>query len=107
MSLEKVQEYRLILQDVKYNWSEKEQSVVLSGYYWLNYFSILPAGVLAQKYGPKKVMGFAQGISLIISFLIPILADYGFIAVTCIRAVQGFLSVSRVSYFSRHHSGRL
>lgn len=75
--------------------------MVLGGYYKINYISILPAGILAQKYGAKKVAGYSQFISSCMSSIIPILAGYGPVVVTWIRAAQGALSVNLlISYFS-------
>ncbi|XP_065204369.1 sodium-dependent phosphate transport protein 3-like [Planococcus citri] len=79
-----------------YDWSEAEQNMVLSGYYWLNYISIMLGGILAHKYGSKKVVGFAQVISSTMSSLIPIVAGYGPLAVAWIRAIQGVLSFMSV-----------
>ncbi|XP_065221657.1 sodium-dependent phosphate transport protein 3-like [Planococcus citri] len=78
------------------DWSESEQNTVLSGYYWLNYISILPGGVLAHKYGSKIVGGYAQLISSAMSSLIPIVANYGYLQVAWLRAIQGVLSFMSV-----------
>ncbi|XP_065209921.1 sialin-like [Planococcus citri] len=79
-------------QNSGYNWSEAEQNLVLSGYYWLNYVAIMPGGILAHKYGAKIVVGYAQLISSTMSSLIPMAAQSGPLAVSWIRAVQGVLS---------------
>ncbi|XP_065204374.1 sialin-like isoform X2 [Planococcus citri] len=83
-------------QETGYDWSETEQNTVLSGYYRLNYISIMLGGVLAHKYGSKKVVGFAQVISSAMSSLIPWTAEYGPQTVTWIRAIQGVLSFMSV-----------
>lgn len=74
-------------------WSKEECEMVLGGYYKITYIAILPAGVLAHKYGPKVVAGYSQLISSCMSSLIPLLATYEPIVVTWIRAIQGALSV--------------
>ncbi|XP_065223740.1 sodium-dependent phosphate transport protein 3-like isoform X2 [Planococcus citri] len=79
-----------------FDWSESEQNIVLSGYYWLNYFSILPGGVLAHKYGSKIVAGYAQVIASAMSSLIPIVTVYGPLQVAWLRAIQGVLSFMAV-----------
>ncbi|XP_065204371.1 sodium-dependent phosphate transport protein 1-like isoform X2 [Planococcus citri] len=76
-----------------YDWSEAEQNLVLSGYHWLNYVSIMLGGILAHKYGSKKVVGFAQVISSAMSSLIPTIAGYGPLEVAWLRAIQGVLSL--------------
>ncbi|XP_065204370.1 sialin-like isoform X1 [Planococcus citri] len=79
-----------------YDWSEAEQNLVLSGYHWLNYVSIMLGGILAHKYGSKKVVGFAQVISSAMSSLIPTIAGYGPLEVAWLRAIQGVLSFMSV-----------
>ncbi|KAL6974744.1 hypothetical protein U1Q18_050874 [Sarracenia purpurea var. burkii] len=71
--------------------------MVLSGYYWLNYVSIMPGGILAHKYGSKRVVGYAQLISSAMSSLIPMTAGYGPLTVSCIRAAQGVLSIGIIT----------
>ncbi|XP_065221658.1 sodium-dependent phosphate transport protein 3-like [Planococcus citri] len=81
---------------VIFDWSESEKNIVLSGYHWLNYISILPGGVLAHKFGSKIMAGYAQLISSTMSSLIPIVATYGPLKVAWLRAVQGVLSFMSV-----------
>ncbi|XP_065204379.1 sodium-dependent phosphate transport protein 3-like [Planococcus citri] len=75
-----------------FDWSEAEQNMVLAGFFRLNYLSIFLGGVLAQKYGPKLVIGYAQFIISMMCSLIPIVAGYGAVWVSWIGSVQGLLA---------------
>ncbi|XP_065209922.1 sodium-dependent phosphate transport protein 3-like [Planococcus citri] len=76
-----------------FDWTEAEQNMILSGFFRLNYLSILAGGVLAQKYGSKIVVGCTQFTISVLSSLIPFAAEYGSEIVSWVRAVQGLLSV--------------
>ncbi|XP_065204378.1 sodium-dependent phosphate transport protein 3-like isoform X2 [Planococcus citri] len=75
-----------------FDWTEAEQNMVLSGFFRLNYLSILAGGVLAQKYGSKLVVGYTQFTISVLCSLIPFAAEYGSEIVSWVRAVQGLLS---------------
>lgn len=77
-----------------YDWSDYEKRTALSSYHWLSWLTILPGSVLAQKFGPKIVLGSTLFISAVMSSLIPFGAQYGAKVVIFIRMMQGFFSVS-------------
>lgn len=55
----------------RFEWTQKEQGVILSSFHWGYLLSCLPSGLLAQKFGGKYVLAFGIVFSGILSMLIP------------------------------------
>ncbi|XP_066993783.1 sialin isoform X2 [Anabrus simplex] len=75
----------------RYAWNEYQQGLILGGFFWLHWISQIPGGVLAQRYGTKKVYGLSNVAMCVVGFLIPPLAAYDYRLVVFIRLLQGFI----------------
>jgi MFS family permease len=53
----------------------------------------IPGGVLAQRYGTKKVYGLSNGVAAMLSCAIPIAAKINYKTLLGVRLVQGFIAV--------------
>jgi MFS family permease len=63
----------------------------------------LPGGMLAQKYGTKKVFGFSQFGSVLVAFLLPWSARTGAWGLIFMRCFQGLLNVSPLSIITQSY----
>ncbi|XP_066581859.1 sialin [Prorops nasuta] len=75
-------------------WSEYEQGLVLGAYYWLHWLFQIPGGLLARKYGTKFVFGWANFLTAIIGFFIPVAARYHIHFLIALRSLQGLIAGS-------------
>lgn len=74
-------------------WDEREQGMVLGAFFWLHWITQLPGGMLAQRFGGKRVFGFSQLVGSLMCFLMPFAAYYDLYALLFLRFVQGFITV--------------
>lgn len=73
-----------------FDWSPKEQGVLLSAFYWCYTFNQLPGGLLAFKFGGKFIFGVSIFATAVCTCLTPPAATYGgYYAVFVMRALQG------------------
>ncbi|KAF8787057.1 Sialin like protein [Argiope bruennichi] len=73
----------------RYDWSPKEQGIILGSFYYGYLFTILPGGYLAQKFSPKWVFGLGVFFSAMLSLLTPTATAMGVIALVTLRILQG------------------
>lgn len=83
-----------LLPEGEFDWSSTTQSAILGSFYWAYIISQVIGGLATQKCGTKRVFGYAQMVTALCSFLIPIAAETHYIAVIILRFTQGFASVS-------------
>lgn len=67
----------------EYDWNQQTQSTILSSFFWGYVFTQVPAGQLAERFGPKMIIFFAMLISSILTMLTPICASMGGWQVNC------------------------
>lgn len=77
----------------KFAWDEKKQSLILGAYFWLHWLTQIPGGILAQKYGTKKIYGLSNFSGALFCFIIPFSAYLGHHYLILVRVVQGLLTV--------------
>lgn len=77
----------------KYPWNEYQVNLVLGSFFWGYVCTELPGGRLAEIVGPKRVFGYSMLVSSAITFLTPLSATYGYVAVVVLRALIGFMLV--------------
>nr|XP_018909283.1 PREDICTED: sialin-like [Bemisia tabaci] len=87
--------------DNLFEWDEIQQGHVLGAFFWLHWVSQVPGGMLARKYGTKKVFGLANLCISLMAYLIPFCAKWSFGALVAIRSLQGI--VSGFSWPAMHH----
>uniref|UniRef100_T1HJF2 Major facilitator superfamily (MFS) profile domain-containing protein n=1 Tax=Rhodnius prolixus TaxID=13249 RepID=T1HJF2_RHOPR len=72
------------------NWTSSEKGTVLGAFFWGYMMTQIPAGILAGKYGPCKLLGVALLFCGLMTLLVPVAAIYGgFISVCVCRVLQG------------------
>jgi MFS family permease len=82
---------------LRFDWDEKQQGLILGSFFWLFWTTQVPGGLLAQRYGTKLVFGLTNGIPCLLSFFIPLFARMDYRALVFLRALQGFIAVSTFS----------
>ncbi|XP_069705481.1 sialin-like [Periplaneta americana] len=85
----------------RFNWDEKQQGLVLGGFFWLHWICQVPGGMLAQKYGTKLVFGLSNVTPCLLSFLVPICARLDYRVLVVLRAFQGL--IGGLSWPAMHH----
>lgn len=73
----------------RYNWSSHDQSVILGAYFYGYLLTSLPAGVIAERFGPRNVVGFTHAMSAFLTALTPLAASYGLWFIVINRAALG------------------
>nr|XP_023015178.1 sialin [Leptinotarsa decemlineata] len=75
----------------RFDWNEKEQGYILGSYFWFHWLTQIPGGLLATKYGTKKVFGLANLMGILGCLIIPWFAYRGSKFLIFIRCIQGML----------------
>ncbi|XP_046556711.1 uncharacterized transporter slc-17.2-like [Haliotis rubra] len=86
----------LMSEHAEFYWTKGEQSGILSAYFYGYIITQIPAGILASKYGGKRVMFVGLLIGSIVSLLLPIGARTSIYLVYVLRVILG---VSQGVYF--------
>ncbi|GFY74222.1 hypothetical protein TNIN_499541, partial [Trichonephila inaurata madagascariensis] len=73
----------------RYEWSYKEQAVILGSFYYGYLLTLLPGGYLAQAFSAKWVFGLGIFFSGLLSLLTPTVAAMGAIPLVILRISQG------------------
>ncbi|KAG4078959.1 hypothetical protein HA402_010911 [Bradysia odoriphaga] len=60
----------------RYAWSAYEQSLVIGSYFWGGTVTMFIAGIFAERYGARKVIGFGIITAAILSGVAPVAANY-------------------------------
>ena len=77
----------------KYPWNEYQINLVLGSFFWGYVCTELPGGRLAEVVGTKRVFGYSMLVSSAITFLTPLSATYGYVAVVVLRTLLGLMLV--------------
>lgn len=72
-----------------FKWNEYQQSTFLGSFYWLNWATQLPGGILAAKYGTKMVFGLSNYIAIVLCAITPIACYLDYRLLIFIRVVSG------------------
>lgn len=89
------------IQSKQFDWNEKDQGNILSSFFWLHWLTQIPGGLLATKYGTKKVYGITNFLGAVCCFAIPFCAYQSVFYLILIRAVQGLIGVSVFIHLSQ------
>jgi MFS family permease len=81
---------------LRFDWDEKQQGLILGSFFWLFWTTQVPGGLLAQRYGTKLVFGLTNVIPCLLSVFIPLFARVDYRTLVFLRALQGFISVSMI-----------
>ncbi|XP_037035937.1 putative inorganic phosphate cotransporter isoform X2 [Bradysia coprophila] len=74
---------------VQYDWSESKRGLILSSFFWGYVISQVPAGLLAQRYGPKIFLLSTALICSLLTILTPVAASLGWKVLCALRVLQG------------------
>jgi MFS family permease len=77
----------------KFDWSEVDQSIILSSFFWGYLIFQVPGGRIAEVVGAKRVFGGAVFVNGILSLLLPFLARINWVLLLIIRTMQGLAQV--------------
>ncbi|TMW51669.1 hypothetical protein DOY81_003258, partial [Sarcophaga bullata] len=75
-----------------FDWNEYQQGLILGSFYWLNWLTQLPGGILAKKYGTKFVFGLSNVVCCWLCYCIPLAAYYDYRALIVLRVIQGLIA---------------
>uniref|UniRef100_A0A182F445 Major facilitator superfamily (MFS) profile domain-containing protein n=1 Tax=Anopheles albimanus TaxID=7167 RepID=A0A182F445_ANOAL len=75
----------------RYNWSSHEQSIILGAYFYGYLISSLPAGILAERFGGRGMVGVSLAFSSLFTALTPLAAEWGMWMTIANRVVLGIL----------------
>ncbi|XP_058831302.1 sialin isoform X2 [Topomyia yanbarensis] len=73
----------------RYNWSSHDQSLLLGAYFYGYLMTSLPAGVLAERFGGRRLVGYTLSFSALLTALTPLAATYGLWVIIANRALLG------------------
>uniref|UniRef100_A0A8D8VGA0 Sialin n=1 Tax=Cacopsylla melanoneura TaxID=428564 RepID=A0A8D8VGA0_9HEMI len=76
--------------DNEFDWDEKTQGLILSGFYWGYVIMHIPGGLLAQKFGGKHTLGFGILSTAILTLLTPFAARHSTNCMIAVRFLVGF-----------------
>jgi len=78
-----------------FDWNPGEKSVVLSAFFWGYVITNIPAGQLAQRFGPKRFLAGSMLTSSSLDVLLPPAATlWGWPGACAVRVLQGLAQVS-------------
>ncbi|XP_052129690.1 sialin isoform X2 [Frankliniella occidentalis] len=79
-----------LISQVDYDWSMKEQGIILGSFFFGYILTQIPGGYLAVRYGGRMVFGLGVGFAAISSLLTPLFGHYlGFYGFVLARALCG------------------
>ncbi|GAV05725.1 hypothetical protein RvY_15808 [Ramazzottius varieornatus] len=76
-------------QQGRFNWSNQVQGVILGSFFYGYITTQLIGGYICSRFGAKQPFGLSIFLSAILSFFIPLAAEYHYGAVIGIRVLQG------------------
>lgn len=79
--------------DDRFNWSKKDQGLLLAAYFYGYIFPNLLGGFLSEKFGGRKVIFLGLFLSSIITGLTPFTANDNFVFTFAARLLLGILGV--------------
>ncbi|CAM1304127.1 Uncharacterised protein g3683 [Pycnogonum litorale] len=75
----------------EFKWDSVQQGFILSSFFWGYIFTQIPGGLLASRYGGKKVFGLGILSTAVFTLLTPVTATYGgYHAFIILRIMEGF-----------------
>ncbi|XP_049798966.1 sialin-like [Schistocerca nitens] len=75
--------------ELRFDWDEHEQNVVLGAFFWFYWAAQLPGGMMGRHYGTKKVFGISNLMISVTTLLIPLFASLDYRVLVALRIFQG------------------
>jgi ACS family sodium-dependent inorganic phosphate cotransporter len=76
--------------EVKFNWTEYEQNMILGSFFWGYVLTELPGGRMAEMIGARPVFGYSMLLASMVTLLTPMAAKIGFYCIIFCRVFLGF-----------------
>lgn len=73
---------------IKYSWTESDQGLILSAFYWSYIMFQMPMGSLAEKIGGKYIICICLALSAMVNLVTPLVTEY-LILVVLLRFILG------------------
>ena len=80
--------------ELRFEWDEYEQNMILGCFFWGYVLTELPGGRLAEVIGGHRVFGYSMLSASILTLLTPLSARIGYMAVVVLRVLLGLMLVS-------------
>lgn len=77
----------------RYDWSNSQQTLVLSAYFYGYMSTLLLGGLLNQIFGPRAIVGTCIGLNAIATAFVPLAAELSFWSVFSVRVFIGAMAV--------------
>jgi MFS transporter, ACS family, solute carrier family 17 (sodium-dependent inorganic phosphate cotransporter), other len=78
-------------ESVRFDWTESQKQLILGSFFWGYILTELPGGRLAELIGGHRVFGHSMLWASVLTLITPFAANMGYIALTILRAVLGFM----------------
>jgi len=75
--------------DGEFNWDTEQQATLLGAFFYGYVLTQIPGGILAERYGAKWMFGISILITALLSLLVPLAAQWSFLAFFLTRFGQG------------------
>ncbi|CAL4153453.1 unnamed protein product [Meganyctiphanes norvegica] len=75
--------------DGEFEWDEWTQGIILGSFSWGYIITQIPGGRLAEKVGPRLVIGICLTFTALLNFLIPVAAHAGYGVLIAVRVLMG------------------
>jgi len=80
----------LHLQEGEFNWSESQQGIILAAFFYGYVTTQIPGGMLAQRFGGKRLLLFGIFWTAVLTILTPVITHYGgFLGIVLTRVFEG------------------
>ncbi|KAI1297686.1 Sialin [Halotydeus destructor] len=84
----------------EFYWDSYTQGLILGSFFWGYIITQVPGGRLAEKFGSKKLLGFAVFFTSLLTIISPFMARWNYVAFMVTRALMGMFE--GVSFPSMH-----
>jgi len=75
------------------DWTPRQIAITIDAFQCGDLFGRLPGGLLSQRYGGKRLLGFTLLVASLSTVLIPLTAGVHFTVVVLLRFIAGFTAV--------------
>ncbi|XP_071439123.1 sialin-like [Hetaerina americana] len=73
----------------RFQWDESTRGLLFGAFYWCYWLTELPGGIMAQRWGGRKVLGTGVTVAGVFNAFVPWASKYHLGLVAAVRAIQG------------------
>jgi len=78
------------MQEGDFNWDEHQQGIILASFFYGYVTTQIPGGIMAQKFGGKRLLLFGVFWTAVLTILTPLFTRLGdFAAIVAVRILEG------------------